>query len=988
MGFFNREGTRIAPPLYDTGWVYTSSFVVLSRNRLLGVNTQNGVVVLPDSCTRIKTLNSKTIAGLKKTKWGAAQESSRLLIPFEYDSIGFVSTFFAAAVRNDTVQIYTTGNTGHKAEGVYINAVPLGTFWVKVYTHSKKCAVIDTAGNIIVPPLYDDVFFSGSGNWTIVNNKKWGVVDSKGRIIVQPVYDLVQPFRNGMSVVFSGGLQGLINERGELISRMANCSISIRGNTAKVVSPGDKVEYVKTDGAGNVIQRDEYEEVRVIRIGGDNTAKGGRPRLPGAPGQGFRMNDSLPVAPRGDSLVWFFNPDIHKYGLMDSYNGDTLIPAIYSFVRKMGLGYTLVGENKVVNGVILDGKQMLSNALVGVFDDSAGKFVIRPEYARITPFRLHAQGSKTLFQCVRTDGMTGLVCADGSERTLQTSCIDRLSNGVAAFCVGGKWELSDKGECKTSWAPFAMAFSIIGKGPFGSETESKNAANLPVSHTGGKWGFLDAEGNVLIPPQYDAYEPCVAKTCIVLLGKKWGMIDTSGKTLVPFEYDFLRYVFTKTDTLVQTQVNKIQMGCIDTLGNVVIPLMYSKVLALGEERLALCNANRWAVARTNGQLITEQKYLEIRPYSEGFAAVRIGRKWGFIDTAGTEVIAPVYDDVGIFSEGMCAVKQALKWGYIGTNGQMVIAPQYILAQPFFRGVAPVRSKTGYGLISTEGKTIVKPNYSLIERVPGSVVFSYRDAGVNGLMAPSGKILTTARYNKLRDIGANRLAYQEGLYWGIMDTLGVRISNAVYDKIGVFADGLCPVSLQGQWGFVESSGRFRVTPQYRAAAQFGEGFAYVLDMRGENGFIDTTGTQQIRIQKCAGATPFTENKTIVRFVRKNQTYFSVYTRFGHRLTREEFTAALPFCHGAAPVKVGHHWGLINFSGRYLVRPTYFHMSAFQDGVSIVQHSSTFGIYTLGGTQLLPPEYDAIKAEGAVIRLQKNNGLGYLHPDGRALWPMQE
>lgn len=984
MGFFNRKGNLVAPAVYDTGWVFNNSFIAVMRSRLIGVFSEEGAIILPDSCSRIKALNSTTIAGLKKKKWGAGKENGQVLIPFKYDSVGAISLYFAAAIRNDSLEIYATDKAARKVDGYYIHAVPFGASWAKAYLASKKCAVIDSAGNVVVPPLYDDVFFSGNGNWTIVVDKKWGIIDKQGNIIVAPVYDLIQPFRNGMSIVFSGGLQGLINQRGEILSNVADCSITIRGNTAKVISAGDKVEYVKTDGAGNIIQRDEYEEVRIIKIGGDNSYRT-KAALPGAP----QINSSaLSAAPRGDSLVWFYDTDVYLYGLRDAFLGDTIIPPTYVSARRIGFGYTIVGKQESAPGVILDGKQLNSGVLLGVFDDSTGKFVIEPKFTRLTPFSMSGEGSKTLFQCVRTDGLAGLISADGSSRIIRASCIDRVNDGVAAFCVGGKWEMLDNGECKTNWAFFSKAYNISDNGPFASMIESQNAAGHPVSHTGGKWGFMDHEGNILVEPQYDAYEPSLAGTCIVRIGKKWGMIDTSGKTVVPFEYDMMRYLITRTDTLLQTQMNKVQMGCIDTLGNVVVPIANSKIISLGENRLAVSNANRWSVARTSGELITESKYLEIRPYSEGYAAVRLGRKWGLVDTSGTEVVAPIYDDIGQCSEGMCAVKVSLKWGYINTSGSLLIDHLYVSALPYFRGVAPVKLKSAYGLIDREGKTIAKHNYALIERVPGSNVFSYRLDGQNGLMSPTGKQLTTARYHKFKDIGENRIAYQEGLYWGIMDTLGRSLSMAIYDKVGVFAYGLCPVNYQGQWGFIKTNGYYRVNPQYRAVTPFSDGLAYYLDVNSKNGFIDTSGNKEVTIPRCVGATPFVENKTVVRFMEKEKTWFSVYTRFGHKISREKYAAVRPYYGGAAPVKVGFYWGLINFTGRYLVKPCYSQMSEFQDGVSIVQRNCTFGLFTLNGEQLLPADYDVIKVEGAVVRLQRNNEVGYLHTDGRVFWPLQD
>lgn len=985
LGFFTRTGILIAPVKYDTGWVFNGTFVGLKHGKYFGVRSFTGVIVLPDSCTEFKSLNASTVAGRINNKWGAGKNDGRVVIPFNYDTLAWLSSLFAVAGNDDSMEVYTTGNTAHRVPGTYIHAVACGGLWVKAYAPNKKCALIDTGGNIIIPPIYDDIVFSGDGNWIVVIDKKFGIVNAGGKIIVPPTYTLIQPFRNGLSVVFAENLQGLINGRGEILSKPANCLITIRRTTAKVVMSDGKVEYIKTDGNGNVIQRDEYEEVRTITIGGDNSYKR-RTNLPGriqsAP------NDSLPRAPVGDSLVWFYNIRTLRFGLLDAYNGDTLLPAIYSVARKIGFGYTVVGLAQLSPGIILDGTQWESSALLGVYDDTLGKFVIQPQYTRLEPFHMSADGRKTVFQFVRSDGMAGLVYADGTERILQASCIDFLSGGVAAFCVGGRWEMSEAGKCRMPWEMFRTTFNVANFGPYRNVVASNNNRYQPITHVGGKWGYLDAEGNILVAPVYDSYQHSVGGTCLVKLNKKWGMIDTAGNTRIPFEYDFLRYMFTRTDTFVQSQHNKVRYGCIDTLGNVVVPVQYSKILPLGHGLIAVNSTGKWGVVKTNGQMVTEEKFLEIRPYAEGYAAVRVGRLWGIIDTNGTEVIAPQFDDAGQFSEGLCAVKKAQKWGYMDASGQVVITHQFLTAGPFFRGVAPVKTKSGCGLINRNGATVLKPIYDVIERLSTTPVFTYRSGGLYGLVSTTGKILSTARYAKIKDIGAGRLSYQEGLYWGLMDTLGNRITDSNYERMGTFADGLCPVNVQSQWGFINTSGQYRVTPKYRLCGQFGNGLAPVIDMMGNHHIIDTSGKITVTIRKNAGMTPFTENKTVVRFIVKQKTTFSFYTRFGHRLARDEYADALSFYHGAAPVKVGYQWGLINFTGRYLLKPCYTQMSPFRDGVSIVQHTASFGLLTMSGQELLSPKYDVIVPEGSVIRLQQSNAVGYLHRDGREMWPVQE
>ena len=64
------------------------------------------------------------------------------------------------------------------------------------------------------------------------------------------------------------------------------------------------------------------------------------------------------------------------------------------------------------------------------------------------------------------------------------------------------------------------------------------------------------------------------------------------------------------------------------------------------------------------RVITDAKYEQTLPFSEGLAAVQIGLRsatsWGFIDTSGNEVIptTPIrFKAAGSFSEGLAPMRQ-------------------------------------------------------------------------------------------------------------------------------------------------------------------------------------------------------------------------------------------------------------------------------------------------------------------------------------------
>ena len=55
-----------------------------------------------------------------------------------------------------------------------------------------------------------------------------------------------------------------------------------------------------------------------------------------------------------------------------------------------------------------------------------------------------------------------------------------------------------------------------------------------------KYGFIDKQGNTVIPCKYDYAGSFSEGLALVVLKSKWGFIDKQGKIVVPFQYDYAR----------------------------------------------------------------------------------------------------------------------------------------------------------------------------------------------------------------------------------------------------------------------------------------------------------------------------------------------------------------------------------------------------------------------------------------------------------------
>ena len=78
-----------------------------------------------------------------------------------------------------------------------------------------KLGFIDSTGQVIVPPTYDDGGYFHQGRAYVSRSGKFGFIDALGRVVVPPKYDTVSDFWEGLAMVARQGRTGYVNLAGK-----------------------------------------------------------------------------------------------------------------------------------------------------------------------------------------------------------------------------------------------------------------------------------------------------------------------------------------------------------------------------------------------------------------------------------------------------------------------------------------------------------------------------------------------------------------------------------------------------------------------------------------------------------------------------------------------------------------------------------------------------------------------------------------------------
>ncbi|HEV7403137.1 MAG TPA: WG repeat-containing protein [Chthoniobacteraceae bacterium] len=198
----------------------------------------------------------------------------------------------------------------------------------------------------------------------------------------------------------------------------------------------------------------------------------------------------------------------------------------------------------------------------------------------------------------------------------------------------------------------------------------------------GQKGFLDRDGNVAIPPQWEDASDFSEGVSIVTTAKQSGLIDRRGRA--------------------------------------VTPLQWIDASRFAEGLVAVKDRKGWGYINREGRLAIPTQWTSAGLFSEGLAAVAYGGKTGYIDKLGKTVIARRWEEGSGFSEGLARVWQGGRDGFIDKTGQAIVPLQWELSLSasnvpwnFLGGFASVRLNGKTGLVNRQAEVVISPEWDCI-----------------------------------------------------------------------------------------------------------------------------------------------------------------------------------------------------------------------------------------------------------------------------------
>lgn len=915
---------------------------------------------------------------VQKNGYGLIDRNGNICIPSEYNDIQkFENGFFVKS--NDKYGVIDSNYT-IICELKYSTIKPIGNGLWKVsiitsQTYNNKTEVygiLDSFGKERLEPVYqfigdvnDDRATKGRA---IINLKgQLGLVDENYCILVEPQYEHISEFKNGKATVnkriFKQNMPGVDIVRGEIdingvftdISEMAKTEVHSISNTDATNS---NVKTIKTLRNGYVvIQKDDPSPIYqcCAIIDKDNNII--------LPYKYHRIEE----LESGMYLVYLSTGYGGNYGLLDQEFKEVIAPK-YTNIRLIQ-DMLIASTSSTFYG---------SRGNVGLID-LKGSIVLPFEYSSI-------EFATCGLVWIHKDQKIGLATTDGKILlTPQYGKVEKFINGFAKV-NNGHWYEYD-------------------------EDYGRYSVRTVTEFSEGKWGLINSEGILILPPIYDSIR--VLEDTQIIVSRQIDIKSSNSNIHISGVTNYQGELLIK-----------------DCSGNYILASKkydWQEDFDTEGQSRVYYNGNIGVVNEKFQQIVSCQiegqpsEFVLLEEYDWGynsesqFVIIEKDRKKGIVDYTNNIVIKPVYDQINVLSNSTntlfkCGVQNenhiyyrpSYTWSIINVDGKPVID---ILSEeiiPLGFSLLAIKNNNKYSIVDFNGQSTSETSFDTVlcfgissstptryswdtpKKVDG---LNYAIVGLDGkygIIDNQGRLAIYPKYLSL-SIQKNGQFLADGILINgfeqkiVVKDDSVLIISEDYDKIERLENGILLVSKNELFGCINQIGTVIIPLKYRS-------LTYQNNLLIAVCYDDTDETCK------RGVLDFQENQ-IVPF---NQQIDEIKIESEIILYKQDW-----------------HWGAYTLQGQVICEPIYNHIvyvahnliKVGMDGKDYESYNDYYwedgerydftnyneysiinwGLIDNNGNAILPLEYRAIadKVIDGLVEIRSNKRLGYVDITGRIL-----
>ncbi|TAF32205.1 MAG: WG repeat-containing protein [Cytophagales bacterium] len=1062
-GAMNTNGQIIVPAEFDQIGGLSHNRYILTRNaNLYGLYSASGQELLPTKYSKIESLdtllikftdgqkyglvcgnkkvydlvlddvmllNSQLVAYKQSGKYGYANTEGQILMPAQADSIEHADSFLpnrsqiilahrgkekslhdqnGKALAQALAEVHTMpngyifyGQAGNYKlmdfHGKTVINEPVKEFYflspvfMAVKNSSEKWALFALNSNRIVTPFEFLLFqaledYASAGGWYVKakKDKLLGLLDEQGQEILSYNYQNIHPIGHKLFSAQKEGKWGVLKAKDLVQAPFEYELIYNFAEDANFVKARKNNLEGLLSTQGKIALAPDYDLVELYpAVGYDAEAKS--------------EYDHIALAYKGNavSVIWFWQD---KKLREENFNHFTELPFDPEDLSdRIEFKYSVIDRG---NGL----RWWQNNRKKWLLITPTKKTVITEQYddIRIDPYvqltlaRKKDVNDRIIGSAV-VDHINGKILFSSNVNSIEISDF-RFSN-VARIITDSLYDAVVSRDGK-----MLRTFGGSEADSIGEFIENK----LLVRLKNRKVGFLDGQGQLVIPAVYDSAGTFQNGFSKVKMAGKYGYINAEGKLLVPAEYDALSPLVGGFAIAIKNG----KSGLVSKEGTLSIPCVYDR-LSLAHKGLVRARKGlKWGLLNTANQTVLDFSYTHIGDFKNGYAKIKQGPSCGLINEKGQITLPPQInaDDFGEVQNGIFWVglgkyidpsdplkrSQFKQIGYATLQGKIIIEPVYERISNFENvyaakyGFAEVLKNGKLGYIDHTGKEVIPAVYESIEGdflknyQEKNAIFKVKKDGLLGYINGKGDVIIEPKYQRIEHFeeiyksqnASGIAAAQDGSKHGAINFKGQVILPFEYDfsAMSPHNDTLLVVRKNGKWGMVSAKNKVIVPVEYdKLKYLYKDGKALIEIFKNQNKFLYFNNKGEFLTALVAQNAGMLGDGLIPAKLNDKWGFVDIK---GQTVISPVYDSALQFVDGLAPVMQGGKWGFVDKNGKTSISLRFEAAQPFAKGAAIVKEKGLWGVINSQGSWLYPATCTSIGAFD-------QNGLAIAYSDVKGL-----
>ncbi|MEM7368209.1 MAG: WG repeat-containing protein [Bacteroidota bacterium] len=812
-------------------------------------------------------------------EWGFVNEQHQQVIPYQFSSAGAMISERSVVRLGEGVGIID-------ASGDWVVPPQLeeahdfidGRARAKV---NGKYGYLNRSGRWAIPAQYYQAGDFVDGLARVEWQGKFGFLATNGEFDIPANWEFAEDFSEGLALVSIKGLFGYINRKGELqIPCEYEQAASFQDGLAPVLIDG-LFGYLNLQGQlvlpARYQEASPFEEQRaIIRQDSFYVYIDSQGQIVGQESYEIAMpfhNGLARVYKRGNwGLI-----DTNGHLISEWYEQIDAFEGAFARVENDGRVAYLDTSGKRLTGwydelyPFFDGRARMKHHGLFGYIDSLGEEIVGPRYSTASDF----------------------------------------GRGIAWVQQEGLYAYLDKtGEVLSEFVYENVRFEGV-------------SSLVPVQQNG-KWDFLNIESANKLNGSWEKAEPFSGPIARVHTGQGWTFIGKDGQAVTDKEFEEAGdYLVGLEIALVRNESGQYVMT---PTGEIKGP--FETIQLLGKnEVLAIGKAGRLALARTNGELLSEFIFEEINPFVGGLAKARVKEGYLMLTEEGTPLHVGTFEEIGAFKDGLAWVKKDHFYGLMDDNGQEIFSPKMERVDVYNHGHAVVRENSKFSIVDRSG-TVLYDKLDRVAFVSQQGLAGVAKLGKYGLLSIHHGMITNFLFQRIYPFHEGVAETRQLGVYGFLNKRGEWAIEPSFEFVGKFYKGVSIISGQEGYGIVDRNGTVLLEPRYADVGAFDRRrpFSWV-EENGQYALVDLTGS--IRTEWFEEI----EHIGLIGFIAQQENGRALIDESGKNISAV-YDEVGSYFHGRILVRKGDLYGFIDRYGKEVIPCQYTYASPFANRRAIV------------------------------------------------------